>query len=138
MSTFEVLEAFVALRREVAVIRASEAKSLEFGHNQISVLYRLSLSNATMGELAEYALTDKASMTRTVSLLEKAGFIKRVGDEVDRRVINIELTAKGKTQARKAHEIRNAIGKTLDSTLSPTERKQLTALIQKIAEKLKR
>ncbi len=137
MTTFDFLEAYVSLRREVALIRAAEAKNLDFGHNQISVLYRLSVSSASMGELAEHALTDKASMTRTVALLEKSGLVRRVPDKEDRRVINIELTAKGKLQARKAQEIRNSIGRKLDSSLSASERKQLVSLIQKSVENLK-
>jgi DNA-binding MarR family transcriptional regulator len=137
MATFEVLEAYVTLRREVALIRAAQTKDLEFGHNQISVLYRLSLSPANMGELAEYALTDKASMTRTVALLEKSGFVTRRPDPADRRVVNISLTAKGKSQARKAQAIRSAVGKKLDSALSPAERKKFVSLVQKITAPLR-
>lgn len=131
---FEILEAFISLRRHVALIRASESKKMDFGHNQISVLYRLLQSNATMGELAEHTLSDKASMTRTVSLLEDAGYVKRAPDPSDRRIVNIELTPKGRQQARKAYEIRSAIGRRLEECLSRKERKELSQLIQKIVE----
>ena len=136
MSTFEVLESYVLLKRAVAQIRAAELKNLEFGHNQIGILYRLSISDATMGELADYSLTDKASVSRTVASLEKLGFVKRVGDKADRRVINIELTAKGKIQAQVAAKIRSSVGKKLDATLNPAEKKQLTLLTQKIVDHL--
>jgi DNA-binding MarR family transcriptional regulator len=65
----EILEAFVSLRREVALIRAAETKKMDFGHNQISILYRLLKAGATMGELAEHTLSDTATITRTVALL---------------------------------------------------------------------
>lgn len=137
MSTSEVLEAFLSLRRNVALLRAAQVNDLEFGHNQIGILYRLSLSNATMGELAEYSVIDKASVTRTVASLEKAGFAKRVGDMQDRRIVHIELTPKGKAKARLAKQIRDSIGKKLDNTLSESERKQLLFFIHKITENLK-
>ncbi|MGZ3769623.1 MAG: MarR family winged helix-turn-helix transcriptional regulator [Bdellovibrio sp.] len=137
MSTFEVLEAYLSFRRAISQVRAGVTKDIDFGHNQISVLFRLSLSSATMGELTEYTLSDKASMSRTVAQLEKQGYLKRKPNKEDKRVSIIELTAKGKTQARKADEIRTAIGKKMDESLSPTERKQLVFLIQKSIENLK-
>ena len=134
MSTNEVLESYLLLRRTVALIRAAETKNLSFGHNQISFLYRLSLSSATMGELSEYSSSDKASTSRTISALEKEGLVKRVSDPKDRRVIRIELTAKGRVQAKQAHLIRSHIGQKLDQFLSAPERKQFHNLIQKIVE----
>lgn len=136
MSTL-VLEAFLSLRRALALIRASEGKDQELGHNQINILYRLSLSNATTGELSEYTLSDKASVSRTVALLEKQGYIKRKPDKNDKRVVHIELTVKGKLQATKVRQIRSALGKKMDESLSAEERKQLVSLIQKTIENLK-
>jgi DNA-binding MarR family transcriptional regulator len=138
MSSSEVLDSFIALRRHVALIRASEASALDFGHNQIAILYKLSLGPATMGALADYTLSDKASISRTVNLLEDSGFIKRVSDPSDRRVTSIELTAKGRAQSEKAVEIRKSIAKKLDSTLTTAERKQLSALVNKVVANDKR
>jgi DNA-binding MarR family transcriptional regulator len=121
----------------VALLRASETKDLEFGHNQISILHRLALSSATMGELADYSFSDKASVSRTVASLEKAGYVNRVVDTGDRRIVNIELTPKGRTLAKKAQEIRASIGERLNSALSPTDREQLVTLMQKLIENLK-
>lgn len=132
MSTFEVLESYVSLRRRIALLRASSTKDLELGHNQVSILYRLLLSTATMGELADYTATDKASVSRTVTSLEKEGLIKRRSDSVDRRVVYIELTAKGKTKALAAQKIRIAIGKKIEFALTSSEKKQFSNLAQKI------
>jgi MarR family 2-MHQ and catechol resistance regulon transcriptional repressor len=137
MSTSSVLDSYISFRRAVALLRAAEVKDLEFGHNQISVLYKLSLGPATMGELVEATSSDKASMTRTVASLEKMGFVKRKGDENDRRVIVIELTAKGRIHSQKAHEIRNAIAMRLEKCLNAEERKQFAFLVDKIVNHLK-
>ena len=136
MSTFEVLEAYVSLRRKIALLLSGTLKDSELSHSQIRILYRLTLSKANMGELAEHTLTDKAAVTRTVAGLEKLGLVKRSHDEDDRRVVHIELTGKGKVKARKTHEIREAIGKTLDRCLNAGERRQFSALAEKIVSSL--
>jgi DNA-binding MarR family transcriptional regulator len=136
MSTFSVLDNFISLRRAVALLRAAESKNLEFGHNQISVLYKLSLGKATMSELVEHTLSDKASITRTIAALVEMDLVKRIPSEKDRRVTFIELTAKGKKQAEKAQFIRSSLGKKLESTLTAEERKQFTQLVEKIVSKL--
>lgn len=137
MSNFEVLDAFISLRRSLAAIRGHVTKDMEFGHNQIAVLHKLSYASATMGELAEYTLSDKGAISRTVSVLEKEGYVKRTNDKDDRRIVHIELTAKGRTHAQKAQKLRDVIGRTLDQTLTAAERKQFAALTSKITEKLK-
>jgi len=138
MSTFEVLESFVSLRRRIALLRSASTKNLELGHNQISILYRLLLSKASMGDLASYSATDKASVSRTVTSLEKEGYVKRVHSQSDRRVIHIELTSKGKTLALAGQKIRSAIGKKIEFALTATEKKQFVALTDKIIGHLDR
>ncbi len=136
MSTFSVLESYVSLRRRIALLRAEATKDLQFGHNQVSILYRLLLSKASMGDLAVYAATDKASVSRTVTSLEKEGYVRRVHNEKDRRIINIELTAKGKAKALAAQKIRIAIGKKVEFALTTNEKKQFAALTNKIIDHL--
>jgi MarR family transcriptional regulator, 2-MHQ and catechol-resistance regulon repressor len=136
MSTFEVLDSYVSLRRRIALLRAASSKDLELGHNQVSILYRLLLSTATMGDLAAYAATDKASISRTVSSLEKEGFIKRAQSKEDRRVIYIELTVKGRNHALAAQKIRNSIGKKVEHALTAAEKKQFAFLTKKITDHL--
>jgi DNA-binding MarR family transcriptional regulator len=137
MAKSTILDSFSSLRRSLAVLRAIESKDFEYGHNQMAVLYRLSLSNATMGELVEYALSDKASMTRTVSSLEKLGFVRRKVDQSDRRIVIIELTAKGKVHAHGAQKIRQSIGRKLEECLNVKEREQFASLVEKITNNLK-
>lgn len=135
-STQSVLESYLQLRTALAALRAHETKDLDFGHNQITVLYRLLLSDATMSELVEAAFADKASMTRTISALVKLGLVKRKPDPKDGRVTRIELTSKGREKAQIAKRVRMNIGKNLEETLSPEDRKSFCALIEKITQKL--
>jgi DNA-binding MarR family transcriptional regulator len=49
----------------------------------------------TMGELANKLAVSLSSATRLVDWLEDVGYVKRVGDESDRRVIRVALTETG-------------------------------------------
>jgi len=136
MTTSLVLDSYLKIKRVVAALRAQEMKNLEFGANQISVLYRLSLSDATMGELVEHALTDKASMTRTITSLVKAGFVRRKSDSEDRRTVRIELTTKGKEKAIIAKKVRINIQKRLEESLSSKDRQAFASLVDKLTDAL--
>ena len=137
MSTYPVLDAYSLVRREIGLLKSIEMKALDFGPKQMMILYRLSISSATMGEIAEYTLSDKASTSRAVTSLESAGLVKRVNQEGDRRVTVIELTSKGKTKAAKAIEIRDFIGKRFSSILDSSEQKQLAHLLNKVGQGLR-
>lgn len=136
MPTTSVLDSYLKIKKVIAALRAQETKDLEFGASQISVLYRLSLSDATMGELVEHALTDKGSMTRTISSLVEAGLVRRKPDSKDRRVIRIELTAKGKVKAQVAKKVRINIENKLEESLSSRDRQAFAALVDKMTDYL--
>ncbi|MBX3022932.1 MAG: MarR family transcriptional regulator [Bdellovibrionales bacterium] len=136
MSTFSVLEAYARLRREVGLIGAAKLKAMDLGQKQMMILYRLSQSPCTMGELAAYSQSDKASVTRTVEALAKAGWIERHDDGGDRRKRVIRLTRKGCNKARKARDVRTYIGMQLEETLTHHEREQLAELMDKVVDGL--
>lgn len=54
-----------------------------------------STGNKTIGELAGYLRLSKSSATQLVERLVKAGFVTRVNDEIDRRVVRISITSIG-------------------------------------------
>jgi DNA-binding MarR family transcriptional regulator len=64
----------------------------------------------SMGELCKIAKVKMPSMTEVVDRLEKEGFVERVRDTNDRRVVKVQLTPAGK----KAH---NGILKTRQQEL---------------------
>ncbi len=131
MSTNEILDAFSLLRRELAHLRAVELKSYDFGPMQMLILLRLLKSAATMGELAEHALVDKAAITRSVASLISSGLVKKTTDEKDLRITIIELTTRGKNKAAEAMSVREILGKKLNNILTNEERKELARLLTK-------
>jgi DNA-binding MarR family transcriptional regulator len=136
MSTFDVLEAYAAARREILRIRAIEMREHDFGQKQMTILYRLTRSSASMGELAEYTISDKASTSRTVASLEAAGDLKRVSDPDDRRVTLIELTPKGRIKAAHAVKLRKIIAQRVNRSLGKDERATLVELLNKMTNYL--
>jgi DNA-binding MarR family transcriptional regulator len=137
MSTFDLLDAYAAARREILKIRSVEMREHDFGQKQMTILYRLAQSGASMGELAEYTLSDKAATTRTVASLEEAGYVKRVGHPIDRRVTLIELTSRGRAKAAQAVKTRKIIAQKVNRALDGLDRKKLVDLLNKMTNQLK-
>ncbi len=136
MSSITIIESYTKLRRQVSLLGALELKAANLGLKQMQILYQLSGSPRTMGDLASCTLSDKASTTRTVEALVQAGWVKRVDSNEDRRKRVITLTAKGRLKAQNALEVRESIGRRFDETLTLNERKTLVQLMNKITDGL--
>lgn len=132
MSNFMIIESYTKLRRQVSLLGAIELKAADLGLKQMQILYQISGSPRTMGDLASCTLSDKASTTRTVEALVRAGWVTRVNSTEDRRKRVIAVTVKGRLKAQKALEVRESIGKRLDETLTLNERKTLVQLLNKV------
>jgi DNA-binding MarR family transcriptional regulator len=92
----------------------------------------------SMGELCKIANVKMPSMTEVVDRLEKEGFVERVRDTGDRRVVKVQLTSSGK----KAHdsiltareqELFNIFG-----CLDDNERQQFLKSLRTASETMKR
>jgi DNA-binding MarR family transcriptional regulator len=71
-------------------------------HAQWAPLFKLHNCHvSTVAELARDLQMDPGAMTRLLDRLEAKGLCKRVRSEVDRRVVNLELTPDGVEVARK-------------------------------------
>jgi len=75
---------------------------------------------------------DPGAMTRMIDRLEAKGFIRRVRSAEDRRAVNLELTAEGKTIFPK---LRTSVVGVLNRLLrgfSKSEARQLESFLQRI------
>jgi DNA-binding MarR family transcriptional regulator len=57
---------------------------------------------ATQGHLVEHTKIDKMTVSKAIRKLETAGFITRTTSTVDTRAVDVEFTAFGRKQIRKA------------------------------------
>jgi DNA-binding MarR family transcriptional regulator len=69
-------------------------------HAQLSIFIKLLKGRAnTAADLARELMCDAGAMTRSLDRLEEKSFIQRSRDSTDRRVVQVELTEKGKQLA---------------------------------------
>lgn len=78
----------------------------ELSSAQVHALIALALENAplSMSALAQRTDTTLPAATGIVDRLERDGFIERLRDEQDRRVVLVNLTDRGRETARQADE----------------------------------
>lgn len=86
----------------------------------------------TPAELAEAASVTRATMTGLVDTLERDGFVKRVPDTKDRRMMSVRLTAKGERFLRQFLPGHFRVTCAVMATLSESERKTLVRLLTKV------
>lgn len=83
-------------------------------------------------ELAEQLEVKPSAVTVMVDRLVKCGYVIRIRDELDRRVILSELTDSGYQVLQKAKDIRLGIAEHLLDGLEPKERQTLAVLLEKL------
>ena len=91
----------------------------------------------TLGELAAREHLTPPSITNVVGKLEGLGFVKRCPDPTDRRVVRVEISAKGRKQVASQRSARTAWLVSRLETLSPAERRRLAdaaAVLERLAE----
>ena len=84
-------------------------------------------------ELAQLLGMLPSRVVALVDEMEEAGLIRRQRDQEDRRRNALALTATGKAALHKVAGIARAHEDDICSALSPSERRQLTALLQRVA-----
>lgn len=80
--------------------KASKLEALQIKNSHLRILHLLSDHNGiNQQEIADIACSKRSTISELISEMEKEGLVKRVGNEQDRRVMNIHLTQKGSTSA---------------------------------------
>lgn len=86
----------------------------------------------TPAELAECAQVSRATITGLLDTLERDGFVRRVPDPGDRRMITVHLTEAGAEFLRKLLPVHFRLISKLMDALSPAEFKTLVRLLGKV------
>jgi DNA-binding MarR family transcriptional regulator len=95
------------------------------------------LGAPTLGELAQAEQVQPPTMTRIVATMESAGLVARRGDQEDRRVSRVELTAEGRAALERIRSLKNAYLARQLGSLSPEQRRAagpLAALLEQLVE----
>ena len=108
-----------------------ELTGLGITPGQINALLVLYLKdNRTMGELSSEINLAESAATRLVTRLVNLNLVRRRGDEKDRRVVRVSLTAYGRQLARLVFERRHLQFTSLAEQLKPEERENLITSLQ--------
>ncbi|TDB81660.1 MarR family transcriptional regulator [Actinomadura sp. KC216] len=110
-------------------------------HAEFEVLVGLSLAEGNrlrMSDLARVVMVSKSRLTYQVTQLERAGLVRRTGNESDRRSVWAELTDEGAevlAKVRPGH--RRVVRETLIEVLAPEEIDLLGDALGRVADRLR-
>lgn len=121
-----------AIRRELAAVRRPEIPG-----PQISPLLALrdepGLSNA---ELARRCYVTPQSMNEVVFALEREGWIRRVPDDSNKRILRAALTPEGRTLLRGWEKAIRALEEHLFEGLTPSDLEHLTTVLHRCLDNM--
>ncbi|MBW7453513.1 MarR family winged helix-turn-helix transcriptional regulator [Paenibacillus sepulcri] len=84
-------------------------------------------------DLLAYLTTTPAAITTLLDRMERGGLVTRSRDDHDRRIVWVNVTAKGESEAKRGIELRDAyIGEALDR-ISSHNQQLLVYLLGKVA-----
>jgi DNA-binding MarR family transcriptional regulator len=86
-----------------------------------------------MAHLSHETLVTQAAITVIVDNLEEGGFVRRTRSEEDRRVVNVEITPKGKLKHKEALKIHKVFIERMLEGLTDEELATLSNIMGKLA-----
>lgn len=98
------------------------------------ILWQLTESPRRSGELAHRCGLTPASVSELVDLLERDGLVRRSEDSTDRRVVVVEITARGRREIERVGELMRAPVAKVIAGLSSERRARLAAALDDLQE----
>jgi DNA-binding MarR family transcriptional regulator len=120
----------------------AKTKGNEGIYSNYGLFYRISSNiyphnDLTMGELSNALTVPLSTATRMVNWMVTDGYVKRLPDPEDRRVVRVALTEKGLEMHNTIRSYTEERVGTILSSLSTDEQKKLLQLIDKVISTLK-
>jgi DNA-binding MarR family transcriptional regulator len=98
------------------------------------ILWQLVDSPRRSGEIAQRCALAPASVSELVDSLERDGFVRRSEDRNDRRVVVVEITARGRREIERVGELMTAPVAKIIAGLSAEKRLRLAAALADLQE----
>jgi MarR family transcriptional regulator, lower aerobic nicotinate degradation pathway regulator len=131
----DVLNALRQIVRSLRISSRNAELAVGLSGAQLFVLQCLSRSSpCSVNELASHTATDQSSVSVVVSRLVAAGHVKRARSKVDRRSVELSLTASGRALLAQAPEAAQDRLLYALERLDKTELKSLSELLGKLVE----
>ena len=114
-----------------------EFKAIEINPAQGRVMFPLWLQdNLSFHELLEKTSLSKATLSHLLDNLEKAGHIKRVRSEKDKRTINVKLTKKNSNLQEKYVQVSNKMTELFYNGFAKEEIDEFEAYLKRLLNNL--
>jgi DNA-binding MarR family transcriptional regulator len=112
-------------------------RKLGLSHSQVGMLFMvLHHSDANVKQISEYLGVTKSAITQLLDPLVANEFIERQNDPIDRRIVRLKITDKGKKAVKEIIKLKfSGLRAALDN-LSDTELEQLAKLHRKAAKNI--
>ena len=118
-----------------AADEAMSAHGVRIGQNLVlEVLWEH--DGLSPGELAGRLQVATPTVVNTATRMVKDGLIERRPDPVDRRLVRLNLTEKGRSAQAPIEEARGRLAAHALATLTPQERETLAGALQKIIDQM--
>jgi DNA-binding MarR family transcriptional regulator len=98
------------------------------------ILWQLVESPRRSGEIAQRCGLTPASVSELVDLLERDGFVRRSEDRNDRRVVVVEISARGRREIERVGELMTAPVAKILAGLSADKRSRIAAALADLQE----
>ena len=131
-------ESMIAISREFMKQQTGEFYKAKITLPQLAILDLLNRSGElSMSDMARFMNVTTAAMTGIIDRLVRDGYVMRIPDPDDRRVIKIKLTAKGSSAAKNILEQRRRLITKIFGVLSRDEREEYIKILTRIQDGLK-
>jgi DNA-binding MarR family transcriptional regulator len=94
------------------------------------------MDSPRMSEIALQGRVTRGAVTLMINKLEQKGYVKKIRSDNDRRVVRVELTAKGRTVERNHRRYHERKTVKMMSGLTPAEKREIERLLRKIVATL--
>ena len=112
----------------------SEADLTASQYNVLRILRGAHPKSLTAGEIGERTIAREPDITRLVDRLNDRGLVKRARSEEDRRVVEIEITAKGLQLLRTLDLPSQHMPRALIGHVGPRKLRQLSKLLAEVLD----
>ena len=135
----EDLELAGLLLDSLRLVKMATAASREQSHvsaNRAGVMWQLRERAMRSGDLAQRCAMTAPALTEFVDSLAREGFVRRLEDAGDRRVVLVELTAQGRRELDKHREVMKRGVAALLARIPAEKRARLRAALTDLNESI--
>lgn len=121
------------------ILNTLDFKDLGFTKTQLSILFALTVETPlTMSKLANYIVSSKEQATRAVAPLVRQGYLERIRDESNRKLVLVRLTSDGAEIMKSKQQELSAVMAEKISQLSKEDQKEFFQAIDTTLRILKK